>query len=346
MASEQRLKELARALGFFPGAVLLGALVCTGTASAQCGATWPISVKNTACGTAALATVTTGARDSAFGHYALYSNTSGEDNTAIGTGALRNNTMGGDNTASGSGALYHNTTGHDNIGLGYYAGGNIVTGSNNIDIGNGGAGDESNTIRIGIDGKQSATYIAGISGSGVSSPNVVCVTDRGQLGVCSSSARYKRDIRDMGAASGGLMRLRPVVFRYRSDPKSQQQYGLIAEEVARVYPELVDYDHEGKPLTVRYLELNSMLLNEVQKQDGELQKQADELRQRAAESHQQAEQILSLSAQVRAHEQKIAELQVNHERELRTLEASFEQRLSALEQTNHREMVHPVTLMR
>jgi hypothetical protein len=114
---------------------------------------------------------------------------------------------------------------------------------------------------------------------------------------------------------------------------------LVAEEVARVYPELVTRGTDGKVQSVRYLELNAMLLNQLQKQNNQLQTQTTQLQK-------QAEQILSLSAQVHANEQKVAELQVNHERELRTLEASFEQWLSALEQTNHEGTVRPATLMR
>jgi trimeric autotransporter adhesin len=166
----------------------------------------------------------------------------------------------GDDTASGDAALANNTTSGSNIGLGYGAGSNIVAGSNDIESGGAGATDESNTIRIGNNSRQNTTYIAGISATGVSGSTVE-VTSSGQRGVLISSTRYKRDIRDMGGASAGLMKLRPVVFRYRSDPNGQRQYGLIAAEVARVYPELVDYDNDGKPLMVRYLELNTMLLN-------------------------------------------------------------------------------------
>src|SRR5215469_13490387 len=119
MAAEQRrLKGLAPALGFFSGVVLLGALACTGTASAQCGPTGSVSVKNTACGTAALASVTTGNRDSAFGHYALHSNTTGYSNTATGADALRDNTSGSYNSVNGVDALEFNTTGFENTASG------------------------------------------------------------------------------------------------------------------------------------------------------------------------------------------------------------------------------------
>ena len=118
------------------------------------------------------------------------------------------------------------------------AGTNIVAGSNNIEIGGAGTSDESNTIRIGTNGTQNRTFIAGISGTPVPGADVT-VDGNGQLGVLPSSARYKRDIRDMGGASAGLMKLRPVSFRYKNDPSDTLQYRLVAEEVARVYPELV-----------------------------------------------------------------------------------------------------------
>ena len=146
--------------------------------------------------------------------------------------------------------------------------------------------------------------------------NDVTVNGNGQLGVLLSSARYKRDIHDMGGASAGLMKLRPVSFRHKQDKSNERQYGLVAEEVQRHYLELVTLDAGGRPMSVHYQELIPMLLNELQKQNKELRKQAEELRKRATENHQQAEQIRSLSAQVRSNEQKVARLQVNHEREL------------------------------
>jgi hypothetical protein len=224
--------------------------------------------------------------------------------------------------------MLNNTTGNNNISLGLRAGANLTAGSNNIAIGNAGAA-ESNTIRIGVQGTQTATFVAGISGAAVTG-NAVVVNGAGKLGIVMSAARYKRDIRDMGAASEGLMKLRPVVFRYRNDPEGIQQYGLVAEEVARIYPELVSQGADGKVETVRYLTLIAMLLNELQKQTRENARQGAQLRR-------QNEQVTSLSAQMHnetaSTERMVAQLQENHDRELRAIRAAFERRIAAVEQS-------------
>ncbi|MGO9604636.1 MAG: tail fiber domain-containing protein [Candidatus Binataceae bacterium] len=222
---------------------------------------------NTATGTGALQANTTGSVNTATGYYALGENTTGNDNTATGPDALFANTTGGSNTATGFGALKGNTTGDGNIAVGDSAGQNLTTGDNNIDIGNGGVAAESDTIRIGTQGTQTAAYIAGISTTAkIKKGCEVVVETSGLLGCVKSSARYKRDIRDMGNASDKLMKLRPVTFRYKTDPTGTQQYGLIAEEVEQVYPELVIDDAQGKADTVAYQMLPAMLLNEVQKE--------------------------------------------------------------------------------
>jgi Chaperone of endosialidase len=243
---------------------------------------------NTANGFQAMFENTDGYENAADGTGALYKNTTGYDNTASGTQALFNNTFGYDNTASGSEALYnnnrgsHNTaigsealfnnTGFSNIGLGVNAGSNIRGGSNNIEIGNAGTGDDSNTIRIGTNGTQTATYIAGISGTpmtGGAAVNVV-VSSTGQLGVRPSSARYKRNIQPLRELSSGLWQLRPVTFRYKQDPSGERQYGLIAEQVAKVYPELVVHGNRGEIETLQYDELIPLMLNEMQHQQAAL----------------------------------------------------------------------------
>jgi hypothetical protein len=212
---------------------------------------------NTAIGVGSLYNNTTGINNTASGLDALQGNTQGANNTANGSSALYNNTVGGFNTASGAGALFSNisgesntaigeyalglnTIGGNNIAVGFAAGSNIIT-YDNIDIGHQGFATDNSTIRIGTPGTQTAAFIAGISGVNISGVPLL-VNSSGQLGVASSSRRFKQDIADMGNASDGLMRLRPVTFRYKKayeDGSKPEQYGLIAEEVAEVYPDLV-----------------------------------------------------------------------------------------------------------
>ncbi len=225
--------------------------------------------------------------NSAFGNNALVQNQTGGNNAAFGSGALAFNTAGGSNLAFGTSALY-NTQGDNNIGIGTNAGFDLIGGSNNIYIGsNAGSGSEGNAIRIGQ--AQTAAFIAGINGTHLGTGVFVQVDPSGQLGTVSSSRRFKRDIRDMGGSSGGLFQLRPVSFRYTQniDPTSLEQYGLIAEEVAEVYPDLVVYDRDGQPETVRYHFLVPMLLNEVQKQ----QKTIEDLRSRLEDQSREIEAL-------------------------------------------------------
>jgi hypothetical protein len=239
---------------------------------------------NTGVGSFALFSNTTGIANAALGASALNANTTGSANSALGADSLNDNTTGGSNTAVGFDALFGNTTGSNNsalganalgnasgsgnIAVGASAGINIGSGSNNIDIGNHAPGNESNTIRIGSS-TQTATFLAGVNGVTVSSGSEVFVDSNGQLGTVTSSIRFKDDVDDMGDASRNLMKLRPVTFHYKAgydDGSHLLQYGLVAEEVAKVYPALVQYDAKGQPLTVRYHWINAMLLNEVQKQ--------------------------------------------------------------------------------
>jgi hypothetical protein len=265
---------------------------------------------NTASGWYALASDSTGTQNSAFGYYALenntagywntasgwgalFANTSGNSNTAAGMGALTDNTAGVSNTALGFYALDHNTTGNNNIAAGYQAG-FYLTGNNNIDIGNVGVAGESNTIRIGTKGTQNATVIAGIYGTSVSGANVV-VSSTGRLGVRVSSERYKTAIGPMGSNTSKLERLRPVTFHLKTDPHGALQYGLIAEEVAKVYPELVIRNESGRIDGVRYDELAPMLLNEVQQQHAQM---AEKFDAQAKANAAQALEIRDLKQQV------------------------------------------------
>ena len=229
---------------------------------------------NTANGAFALQANTTGTANVANGYFALVNNNGGISNTATGSYALANNIAGSSNTAVGMSALTVNTSGSMNVAVGFQAGFASTTGSNNIYLGSnvvGGATGESNSMYLGLQGTQTKTVIAGIRGitTGVSDAVSVVIDSNGQLGTVNSSRRYKEDIHDMGETSSGLMKLRPVTYRYHQpyvDGTKPIDYGLIAEEVEEVYPDLVTHLAGGEVETVQYQKINAMLLNEVQKQ--------------------------------------------------------------------------------
>jgi len=208
--------------------------------------------------------------------FSLYHNTTGPRNTSTGYGALYDNTTGQSNTASGYDSLLHNTIGSRNIALGSSAGMNLTTGNNNIDIGNVGNAGESSTIRIGTIGANQNTYIAGISGVTVAGGIGVIIDSSGHLGTATSSVRYKEAIQPMKNVSEAVLSLKPVTFRYKKelDPQAIPQFGLVAEDVAKVDPDLVARDEEGKPYTVRYEAVNAMLLNEFLKEHKKVEEQA------------------------------------------------------------------------
>ncbi len=229
--------------------------------------------ENTASGYQALLHNSTGSSNAATGVQALQNNTTGNNNTATGFGALQSTTTGSFNTAIGYAALPNITTGSNNTGLGFAAGLNITTGSNNIVIENTGDATDgtsanSGVIRIGTGIAQKSFFAAGINNSTVSGAAVLVDGTTGQLGIASSSRRYKENIEDLGNDSSGLLRLRPVKFRYRrpyTDGSKPLDYGLIAEEVAEVYPYLVVKNEDGQVETVQYQKLIPMLLNELQR---------------------------------------------------------------------------------
>ena len=251
-----------------------------------------IGDEDTATGFSALYSNTTGTGNTAMGHNALHDNTTGDSNTAIGLAALSKNLKGRENTASGVqtlylntngtrnvanglNALYNNTTGSDNIALGAFAGSSLTTGSHNIDIGNQGLVDESRTIRIGTVQTHRATFIAGVNGVTVPGGVGVIVDGNGQLGTVTSSERFKEQIKPMDSASEAILALQPVTFRYKQklDPNSIPQFGLVAEQVEKVNPDLVARDDQGKPYTVRYEAVNAMLLNEFLKEHRKVEEQ-------------------------------------------------------------------------
>jgi len=231
---------------------------------------------DTGVGASALNALVAGGFETAVGAYALSRDTSGLDNSALGAFTLWNNSDGQGNTAIGAFALEKNTSGNNNIALGYLAAHNVAgLTSNNIHIGSQGAGTDNGAIRIGTAGTQVVFFAAGVSGvtTDLADAVPVVIDGNGQLGTVNSSRRFKEDIQDMGDASRGLMRLRPVTFRYQkafADGAKPVQYGLIAEEVAQVYPELVVHAADGQIQTVKYQVLDSMLLNEVQRQQAEI----------------------------------------------------------------------------
>jgi Chaperone of endosialidase len=261
---------------------------------------------NTASGVDALRNNEDGSFNTAYGNATLRDNSTGSGNTASGVVALRDNTTGSDNTAVGFQALQSNTAGDRNTALGHGAGILLTSGSDNIYIRNDGAVSESNTIRLGSPGEQTRTFIAGVFSVPVSG-QAVRINSEGQLGVQASSARYKRDIQRMGAHSQGLLQLRPVTFRYKQDRQGEQQYGLIAEEVAEVYPELVTRGASGEIEAVRYEELIPMLLNELQHQQEKLGVQARQLAELKAQNESLRVALLQQNAELAAHLARLEE---------------------------------------
>lgn len=259
---------------------------------------------NTAAGSAALQADTTGSNNTAFGANALESNIDGKGNAAQGVNAMINNTHGIRNLGIGNNALYNNLTGSYNVGLGFDAGYNS-TGNDNIYVSNMGVAGESQTLRLGSQG------ISGVQGSGILSAfiagvynsqltgSAVYVTSSGQLGVLASSERFKTDVETMDSASEKLAQLRPVTFKLKTDPQGTVQYGLIAEEVASVYPELVIHGADGRIDGVRYEELAPMLLNEMQQERREMRQtlaaQAAQIRATEEELAVLKQQLLALS---------------------------------------------------
>lgn len=265
-----------------------------------------VGANNTAIGFGAMFKNTTGFQNVANGFNALYNNTTGDSNTADGFEALYFNTTGQGNTALGFGALSSNTTGKYNIVIGVNAGSSLNTGDSNIDIGNAGASGESNTIRIGTEGTHTAAFIAGIDSAAVTGAPVV-VDGNGQLGVAVSSARFKNEIKPMNRASETILSLRPVTFFYKHDidAKGVPQFGLVAEEVEKVNPDLVVRDANGKAFSVRYDAVNAMLLNEFLKEHREVQ----ELRETVARQ-QKGMEVLAASlkkqkAQIQAVDERL-----------------------------------------
>jgi Chaperone of endosialidase len=285
--------------GNFNTAIGAGTLLLnTGDSNTAVGATALLSntigQENTAAGANALFSNTEGSANTASGFLVLSSNTTGSNNTADGEGALGANTTGSTNTAIGVAALYFNTTGSGNIALGRVAG-RGVTMANNV-------------IAIGADGADvsDSCYIGNIAGQTVGAGGTTCYVDNdGKLGVFLSARRFKTDIADMGNASEALLALRPVTFHYKPelDKMGIPQFGLVAEEVAAVNPDLVTHNARGELNTVRYEAVNAMLLNEFLKEHRKVESQEAAITQlkaaaerQAATTAQQREQIKAIAA--------------------------------------------------
>jgi hypothetical protein len=264
---------------------------------------------NTASGAAALRSNSTGGYNTASGYSALYNNNAGNYNTASGVNALLSNTTGNNNTALGyealktsskgsknvavgDGALSALETGGGNIALGANAGSKTTKGASNIYIGSPGlVATESDTIRIGS--TQTRTFVAGIADAPMTGATVV-IKSNGRLGVVASSARYKQDIRPLDDMAGKLTQLRPVSFRYKAEPEATH-YGLIAEEVDAVMPELVVRDGENRPESVQYQELIPLLLQQWKAQRELIAQQQDENTQQRALIEKLAAKVDELS---------------------------------------------------
>jgi len=265
---------------------------------------------NTAVGAAALENVY-GTSNTGVGRRALWLASTGNANTAAGAGTLDALTAGSNNVAVGTDALGEVTTASGNIGIGANAGSGLLTGSGNIYIGSAaGTGGEASTIRIGA--LQSNTYLAGISGATSSSGIPVYVNAAGKLGTATSSARFKEQIAPVGETQHARVQaLRPVSFVYKpefDDGARQIQYGLIAEEVAETFPELLVLDAEGRPLTVRYHLLTPLLLAEVQRLERERREQASTVAAQGLALDAAAAARTALEARVKALEAALSTL--------------------------------------
>jgi hypothetical protein len=285
--------------------------------------------ENTAVGVDALGLNTAGEFNAAVGAFALYNNIDGNGNTAVGSSALTANTTGNSNTAIGTSALvdnvsgfenvgiggaalFTNVDGHDNIAVGQAALSNNTHGSNNIAVGEF-AGlavtTSNNVISIGVQGQDisDSCFIGNIFNATATGGSAVFIDANNKLGTITSSKRFKQDIKQMGTASEALFSLKPVTFGYKKylDPEGTTQFGLVAEDVEAVNPDLVVRDKEGKPYSVRYDQVNAMLLNEFLKEH----RKVENLEATVAQQHKDFEAAV---AELKGQIQKVsAQLEVS-----------------------------------
>jgi hypothetical protein len=264
---------------------------------------------NTATGYEALELNTSGQFNTANGNQALLNNT-GDANTGMGRGALGANTTGSENTAVGINALFSNTTGSHNVAVGSTAGSNQTMGSNNVYIGAG---------EFGIAGESNACYIASIFGQTSVGGVPVLINGGHKLGTTTSSKRFKEAIKPMDRNSEAVFSLQPVTFRYKKeiDPKGTSQFGLVAEDVEKINPDLVVRDEEGKPYSVRYDQVNAMLLNEFLKEHKRVEELNSKLAKQEAIIAQQQEEFRATT--------------IRQENEIHELAASVKQQSAQLQ---------------
>ena len=257
-----------------------------------------VGPNNTANGFQALAGNTIGSSNTATGSAALQNNQTGSANTGNGEQALFSNIAGADNTANGEQALFSNTTGNFNTAIGFAAGFNQTTGSSNVYIG---------SNMIGTPGESNACYIASVFGQTTASGIPVLIDSNNKLGTTTSSKRFKEDITPMDKVSEAILALKPVTFRYKKDidPAGTSQFGLVAEDVEKVSSDLVVRDKEGKPYSVRYDQVNAMLLNEFLKEHRKVEELTKDFQatvaQLTARLDDQAAQIPKVSAELEAN---------------------------------------------
>jgi trimeric autotransporter adhesin len=258
--------------------------------------------ENTATGAGALFSHTDGVGNTANGGFALFLDTSGVQNMAVGDRALFLHTAGNFNTAIGAGALLNDDTGSNNVAVGLQALGNNISGSSNIALGNlAGVGvtTASNVICIYAGGANvdNSCYIGNIWNRSVDPGSAMStfVDGSGKLGTVASSRHFKHEIKPMAKASEAILALKPVTFHYKSDSKGTPQFGLVAEEVADVNPDLVVRDKNGEILTVRYEAVNAMLLNEFLKEHQRVQEQTKEIDALKAELKEQRDLVQKVS---------------------------------------------------
>jgi len=272
---------------------------------------------NTANGFQALASNTIGTSNTATGSTALQNNQTGSNNTATGDEALFSNIAGAVNTANGEQALFSNITGNFNTAIGFAAGFNQTSGSSNVYIG---------SNMIGIPGESNACYIASIFGQTTASGIPVLINSDNKLGTSTSSKRFKDDIKSMDKASEALFDLKPVTFHYKKELDSAgiQQFGLVAEEVQKVNSALIVLDKEGKPYSVRYDQVNAMLLNEFLKEHKKVQEQNSKIQQQEAA-------ITELKSTVAQQQKDIQATAAHQQKQIEALTAGLQKVSAQLE---------------